>query len=112
MLSILVTIDVEEQYVEQFKAASLEDAKGSVSNEALCYRFDISQDESLATRFYLYEVYADEKAFQHHLTTPHFLAWKQQVEPWFLREPEILRMRSIFPNPEGWKSQKSALTTF
>ena len=112
MLSIFVTIDVKEEFVDQFAAASLEDARGSVEDEPLCYRFDISQDEAVSTRFYLYEVYADEKAFQYHLTTPHFLTWKNQVEPWFVSEPEILRMSSVFPSSDGWKSQKPGLTNF
>ena len=110
MLSIFVTIDVKQGYEDQFKAASFEDARGSVADEPLCYRFDINQDETVRTRFYLYEVYADENAFQHHLKTPHFLTWKKQVEPWLAGEPEILRMCSVFPSPDGWKSQKHGLT--
>jgi len=112
MLSIFVTIDVQEEHVEQFKLASLGDSEGSVRDEPQCYRFDINQDEEVSTRFYLYEVYKDEAAFQHHLTTPHFLAWKEKVEPWFVGELNIIRMSTIFPSDTGWKAQKSALLNF
>ena len=65
MLSIFVTIDVQEEHLEEFKLASLGDAEGSVRDESQCFRFDINQDEEIPTRFYLYEVYQDEAAFQH-----------------------------------------------
>jgi len=112
MLAIFVTINVQEEHVEQFKSASLGDAEGSVRDEAECYRFDINQDEEVTTRFYLYEVYQDEAAFQHHLTTPHFVAWKDRVEPWFVGELNIIRMNTVFPRESGWVAQKSALLDF
>ena len=112
MLSIFVTIDVQEEQVEEFKLASLGDAEGSVRDESECYRFDINQDEKVPTRFYLYEVYRDENAFQHHLTTPHFVAWKDKVEPWFVGELKIIRMTTVFPSDTGWKDQKPALLKF
>ena len=112
MLAIFVTINIQEEYVEQFKSASLGDAEGSVRDEAECYRFDINQDEEIPTRFYLYEVYQDETAFQHHLTTPHFVAWKETVEPWFVGELDIIRMKTVFPSNSGWNAQKPALLNF
>ena len=112
MLSIFVTINVMEEYLGEFMSASLADSEGSVCNEPSCYRFDINQDEAIPTRFYLYEVYSDEEAFQYHLTTSHFLTWKEQIEPWMIGEPEILRMKTIFPSPAGWNKQKPALIHF
>lgn len=112
MLSIFVTIDVQEEYLEEFKKASLGDAEGSVRDEPQCFRFDINQDEEIPTRFYLYEVYQDEAAFQHHLTTPHFVAWKNMVEPWFVGELTITRMTTVFPSDAGWLAQKPSLLNF
>ena len=112
MLAIFVTINIQEEYLEQFIQASLGDAEGSVTAEPNCFRFDINQDEELATRFYLYEVYEDEAAFQHHLTTPHFLRWKIQVESWFVGELEIIRMKTNFPSDAGWRVQKPTLTDY
>lgn len=112
MLSIFVTINVMPEHVEAFKKASLGDSEGSVRDEPDCYRFDINQDEEIETKFYLYEVYKDEDAFQYHLTTPHFLAWKEVVEPWFVGELEIVRMKTIFPSDEGWQAQKPSLLHF
>ncbi|MBA62916.1 MAG: antibiotic biosynthesis monooxygenase [Planctomycetaceae bacterium] len=112
MFSIFVTINVLPEHVEEFKNASLGDSEGSVRDEPECYRFDINQDESIPTRFYLYEVYQDENAFEHHLTTPHFLTWKAKVEPWFVGDLDIVRMNTVFPSTSGWRAQKPSLLNF
>ena len=60
-------------------------------------------------RFYLYEVYTDEAAFQAHLETPHFLTWKGIVEEMFDGELEITPMKTLFPSDDGWRQQKPGL---
>ncbi len=75
MYSIFVTIDVKPEHVEEFTQASFGDARGSVRDEPGCFRFDINQDQEIPSRFYLYEVYRDEEAFQAHLEAPHFKEW-------------------------------------
>jgi autoinducer 2-degrading protein len=112
MLAIFVTVNVQPEHVDEFMVVSLGDSEGSVRDEPQCYRFDINQDEDVPTRFFLYEVYQDEAAFQHHLTTPHFLKWKETVEPWFVGELEITRMKTVFPSESGWQAQKPALLNF
>ena len=73
MHSIFVTVNVHPEHVDAFISAGDGDAQGSVRDEPGCFRFDIHQDVEVPTRFYLYEVYTDEAAFQAHLETPHFL---------------------------------------
>jgi len=109
MYSIFVTIDVNEADMEAFMQASYGDAEGSVRDEPDCFRFDIHRDVSVQTRFYLYEVYADQAAFERHLETPHFLKWKAEVESMFANEPVILPMATVFPSDSGWCSQKARL---
>ncbi len=109
MYSIFVTIDVTETDIDAFMNASYGDAEGSVRDEPDCLRFDIHRDTSVATRFYLYEVYTDEAAFQCHLQTPHFLKWQAEVESMFSREPQIVHMDTLFPSDTGWVAQKPTL---
>ena len=90
-------------------AAGDGDAQGSVRDEPCCFRFDIHQDAEVPTRFYLYEVYTDEAAFQAHLETPHFLTWKGIVEEMFDGELEITAMKTLFPSDDGWRQQKPGL---
>ena len=109
MYAIFVTIKIKEDRVDEFMTASLGDAQGSVRDEPGCFRFDILQDPQLASRFYLYEVYLDQKAFDAHLEAPHFIKWKSIVSEMFEGDPTRIDMKTIFPSEEGWKQQKPGL---
>ena len=109
MMAIFVNIQVKAEFREQFMTASLGDGEGSVRDEPGCYRFDILQNADDANRFHLYEVYADEAAFEAHQQTPHFKKWISTVRDWFEGELEITRMSTIFPSDDGWQKQKPHL---
>lgn len=109
MLAIFVTIDIREGFRDRFIAESHGDARGSVENEPGCYRFDILEDPGDPNRFYLYEVYADEAAFEAHQTYPHYLTWRSAVQDWFEGDPGIVRMQTLFPSDDGWRAQKPHL---
>lgn len=109
MFAIFVTIDVKSEFSDRFTEASFGDARGSVGDEPGCFRFDICRDETKPDRFYLYEVYADERAFEAHQTYPHYLTWRGTVEDWFDGAPQLVRMTTTFPSDEGWRAQKPHL---
>ena len=109
MYSIFATINIKPEDVEDFIAASLGDAQGSVRDEPGCFRFDISRDIEVPRRFYLYEVYRDEAAFQAHLKTPHFKAWHAVAEGMFDGGVEVVKMNTVFPSEHGWEQQKPDL---
>ena len=108
MYSIFVTINIKPENVEAFKEASLGDSQGSVRDEPGCFRFDILRDESVATRFYLYEVYRDVEAFEAHMETPHFKRWWETVER-MLDDSSSVKMQTVFPSDVGWEKQKPGL---
>lgn len=109
MFAIFVTIDIRDGFAERFIEASYGDARGSVGSEPGCFRFDVARDPSETNRFYLYEVYADESAFEAHQTYPHYLEWRSTVEDWFDGPPQLVRMETLFPSDEGWRAQKPHL---
>lgn len=109
MYAVFVTIDVLADHVEEFTEASFRDAQGSVRDEPGCFRFDILRDGEKSTRFYLYEVYRDEAAFEAHLETPHFKQWKSIVEPMFDGELRRVDLETVFPSNAGWSMQKPGL---
>ncbi len=109
MFSIFVTITVQPDRVDDFIQACYGDAQGATRDEPGCFRFDLNQDPEVANRFYLYEVYRDEKAFEAHLEAPHFQEWRSQVRPWFEGDPQKVVMKTLFPSPEGWEKQKPGL---
>lgn len=99
---LVVTIDIKPGFREHFVGAMLDDARGSVSAEPGCVRFDVIQDEKEPNRIYLYEVYRDRAAFDHHLTTPHFTRWRDTVQDWFASPPVVGSGPSIFPADPDW----------
>jgi autoinducer 2-degrading protein len=109
MFAIFVNIQVAPAHRKEFMEASLGDGHGSVRDEPGCFRFDILQSAEDENRFHLYEVYADEAAFEAHQQTPHFKKWIETVRDWFVGELEITRMSTIFPSDEGWRKQKPHL---
>ncbi len=102
MYALVVTIDIKPGLKEQFVSAMLDDARGSVANEPGCVRFDIIQDEQNPNRIYLYEVYTDRAAFDAHMQTPHFIAWRDRVQDWFASPAVVGAGPTVFPANVGW----------
>ena len=109
MFALFVTIDIKPEHVDAFIEASVGDAQGSTRDEPGCFRFDMLRDPEVPSRFYLYEVYRDEAAFQAHLETPHFLKWRDEVQSFFDGDLQRIDMKTLFPSDLGWEQQKPAL---
>ncbi|GIT17650.1 MAG: hypothetical protein CM1200mP39_04560 [Dehalococcoidia bacterium] len=75
MYILMVRLKVKEDRIDDFIAASIGDARGSVLNEPGCRRFDIIQAADDPTSFAFCEVYNDEDAF----CCPHYLPAFQRV---------------------------------
>ncbi|MBW5833070.1 (4S)-4-hydroxy-5-phosphonooxypentane-2,3-dione isomerase [Yersinia enterocolitica] len=75
----LVEINVKEDKVGQFVEVFRANHQGSIL-EPGNLRFDVLQDESIPTRFYIYEAYVDEAAVAAHKKTPHYLRCVEELE--------------------------------
>jgi (4S)-4-hydroxy-5-phosphonooxypentane-2,3-dione isomerase len=75
-----VKIRIQSEHVENFMAKLAENAKAA-RGEPGCKTFDVSVDPNDRTSVMLYEVYADEKAFQTHQETPHFKKYLAEAVP-------------------------------
>jgi autoinducer 2-degrading protein len=58
---------------------------GSIAERG-CLRFDVAQSREDPTEFLLWECYVDEAAAAFHKTTPHYLAFKEQMPALMSRE--------------------------
>lgn len=67
---VTVTFQVKPEHCDSFRAAILTNAASSLADEPGCHVFDVC--EAAGGVFFLFEVYEDQAAFQHHRTTPHF----------------------------------------
>ncbi len=105
MYVIVVPLQIKEGHKEEFVEALLEDAKGAVSDEPGCLRFDVIQDSGDPNRIWVYEVYADEAAFQAHLQAPHYIKLTNTVGDW--REEGLQGAArgsyNIWPPDDEWK---------
>jgi len=99
---LVVSIDIKLGFKEKFIEAMLEDARGSVTNEPGCVRFDVIQDGQNPNRIYLYEVYKDKAAFDAHNSTPHFIKWRDTAKDWFASPPAVGSGPNIFPADADW----------
>ena len=68
------TWQIKPEHREAYIKGMSANAKGSAEDEPGCYRFDVIQDDDDPNRFYLYEVFADQKAHDDsHVKAPHLL---------------------------------------
>ena len=75
-----VKIRIKPDSVDAFMAKLADNAKAA-RTEPGCRTFDVSVDPNDKTSVMLYEVYADEKAFQAHQETPHFKKYLAEAIP-------------------------------
>ena len=96
-----VHVYVKPERVEDFKALIRANHEGSI-REPGCLRFDVAQSRADPTEFLLWECYRDEAAAAAHKTTPHYLAFKEQMPELMSRERVSDLYLGIYPEtPAG-----------
>ena len=104
MFVACVHVLVTPEYIEEFIAASRENAANTIL-EPGNLRFDVLQQADDPQRFILYEVYRDEDASKAHKQTAHYARWRERVEPWMAQSRKGVQYRTLFPGEERqWKT--------
>lgn len=101
MYIVQVFVHVKPEYVEAFKAATIENASNSLQEPGVA-RFDVIQQLEDPTRFVLVEVYHDESAAASHKETAHYLKWRDEVAPMMAEPRSSVKYVNIFPDEGGW----------
>jgi autoinducer 2-degrading protein len=99
----LVHVRVNAEDIDAFLEAVRVNHLASVQ-EPGNLRFDVLRSTDDATRFVLYEAYADEASALAHKETAHYLAWRETVTP-MMAEPRVgVRYDGLFPDGDtgGW----------
>lgn len=96
-----VFLHVKPEYVEAFKAATVENAHNSVQ-EAGIARFDVIQQADDPTRFVLVEFYRSNDARAQHRETAHFLKWRDTVTDMLMTPLTRTEYVNIFPDEDAW----------
>ena len=101
MYIVHVFIHVKPEFVEAFKAASLENARNSVQEPGIA-RFDVIQQADDATRFVLVEVYRTPDDPAKHKETAHYNQWREVAEPMQAEPRTRIVYGNVFPDENGW----------
>ena len=80
MFVLSVDLRIKPENVEAFIAGAIENAAHS-RREPGCRQFDVLVDPKDRTVVMLYEVYADDKAFEVHQQTAHFKKYLAEAVP-------------------------------
>jgi (4S)-4-hydroxy-5-phosphonooxypentane-2,3-dione isomerase len=87
MLTILVQVRVKSDCVDEFRAATRDNAVQSIREPGVV-RFDLLEQEDDPTRFLIIEAYRDEEAPAAHKATTHYKKWRDAVAE-MMAEPRI-----------------------
>jgi autoinducer 2-degrading protein len=101
MLIIHVQIHVKPDSVEQFRQATIANAKQSI-NEPGIARFDLLQQADDPTRFILLEVYRTAEAPARHRETAHYQTWRDTVADMMAEPRARVECSNVVPGDEGW----------
>lgn len=78
---VTVEFQVVPGCMPQFWPRMLAQAATSLG-EPGCSQFDVCTDPKDENRVFLYEIYADQAAFDEHLASPHFREFDAATRPW------------------------------
>ncbi|OGA08568.1 MAG: hypothetical protein A3D95_06455 [Betaproteobacteria bacterium RIFCSPHIGHO2_12_FULL_69_13] len=78
---LAVQLRIKPENVDAFMGMLLENAQHARETEPGCKQFDVLVDPADRTKVMLYEVYADDKAFEAHQQTPHFKKYLAEAVP-------------------------------
>jgi len=96
MFIVSVTIFVKPEFVDQFIAATFDNASNTRRHESGNLRFDVLRAEDDPNRFLLYEAYRTPEDFTRHQQTEHYQRWKQTVADWMAQPRVGVKHRALF----------------
>jgi quinol monooxygenase YgiN len=101
MLIVHVHVHVKPESLDEFRQATVENARASVQEPGIA-RFDVMQLEVDATRFVLTEVYRTPEAAAAHRETAHYAKWRDAVAPMMAEPRQRAQYKAVFPDVNGW----------
>lgn len=101
LLIVHVDVHVKPDAVEAFRAATLANARASLSEPGVA-RFDVLQDRDDPTRFVLTEVYRTADAPAAHKETAHYRIWRDTVADLMAEVRTSRKFVNVFPDDGAW----------
>ena len=82
MYVVVVFLEAKRGRQESLRRALLQHASTSLDREVGCQRYEVCLDPVEASAFLLYEVFADEAAYDAHRELPHYAEFRILTDPW------------------------------
>jgi|SRR6516165_6102090 quinol monooxygenase YgiN len=101
MLIVHIDVHVKPESVEDFRLATLENARASVQEPGIV-RFDVMQHQDDPSRFIFIEVYRAPEGQAAHRETAHYVKWRDAVAPMMAEPRNGVKYKAVFPDPQGW----------
>jgi len=101
MLIVHVFVHVKPDQVEAFEAATLENARNSISEPGIA-RFDVIRQRDDPASFVLVEVYRTEQDPARHKETAHYQKWRDTVAEMMAEPRTSIKYTNVFPDEQGW----------
>ncbi|MGA1874134.1 MAG: putative quinol monooxygenase [bacterium] len=101
MYIVHVFVQVKPDQIEAFKAATIENARGSLKEPGIA-RFDLIQQQDDPMRFVLLEVYRTPNDPARHKETAHYQKWRDTVADMMAEPRSAIRYENVFPDDQGW----------
>jgi (4S)-4-hydroxy-5-phosphonooxypentane-2,3-dione isomerase len=101
MLILQVNIHVKPEYLDAFRAATIENASHSLQEPGIA-RFDFIQHSDDPNRFCLWEVYHTEEAVAAHKLTAHWALWTERVADMVAEPRTRTWYKTVYPGDETW----------
>ena len=101
MYIVHVFVHVKSEFVDAFKAASIENARNSVQQPGIA-RFYVVQQADDPTRFVLIEVYRTPADPAKHKEMAHYNQWRETCEPMQAEPRTRIIYNDVFPGDNGW----------
>ena len=96
MLIVHVHVHVKSEYLEAFRAATVQNARAS-RNEPGIARFDVLQESDNPQRFILVEAYRTEDAPAAHKESEHYKTWRETVAPMMAEPRQSVKLTNVDP---------------
>ncbi|RIH65911.1 antibiotic biosynthesis monooxygenase [Mariniphaga sediminis] len=101
MFVVHVFVHVKEDRIEDFKQATVENARNSLKEPGIA-RFDLVQQQDDPTRFVLVEVYRTPEDPAKHKETKHYQRWRDSVAGMMAEPRSSVKFFNVFPEDKGW----------
>ena len=101
MYIVLVHTHVKPEFLDAFRAASIENARNSILEPGIS-RFDVIQEVEDLTRFILVEVYRTPEDNAKHKETAHYARWRDTVADMMAEPRKGIKYSNVFPQDGDW----------